>query len=269
MAKLLQSSERLSDAQLRANLKEQTNLPQDKIEILVDVVKRAYAGFEEITTTEAIRTTKDGLKRFDKALARLEKLMTEDKEVIAALKAYNSNGAFGFLLSSGAAMHINGYLDGAVNPSEVRNLLSKTESRNDLLSLSDLDELAIAKRQHQLSGKNLESLMLMFEHTRYSIKGWLSLAGQDAGGQRVQTEREMVVFFLAGRAEEILGSSPTSTEGGPFVNLCADVLGALNMPTKGLEDVVKRSLRKLRKFLNPPDSGKKAKAKNKPRSAKS
>jgi hypothetical protein len=166
-------------------------------------------------------------------------------------------------------MHIKGYLDDAVNPSEVRNLLSKTESRNDPLSLADLDELAMAKRQHQLSDKNLESLMLMVLHTRYSVKSWLSLAGQDAGGQRVQSEREMVVFFLAGRAEEILGSLPTSTERGPFVNLCGDVLGALNMSTDGLEMVVKRSLRKLRKFLKPRDSERKAKAKNKPRSAKS
>lgn len=249
MAKL---SERLEnealDVQLRKKLQQTTKLPPEKLVILEHAIRLALEGFKELTSAKAIRETKKGLKRLDKVLDRLE-AMLRCKDIVDALNGYNSNGTFGFLLSSSAAMHIEGYHDGEVHLSKVQNIVLRKKLGDQILTLSDLDDLAVAQRQRQLSDKNHESIALMVEQTRYSINSWLSLAGQDAGGQRIQSEREMILFSLAGHAEEILGTSPTASPTGPFVNLCTHVLGSLNMSTDGLEDAVKRSLRKLRKFL--------------------
>lgn len=249
MAKLSERPENEAlDVQLRKKLKQTTKLPPEKLAILEHVIRHALEGFKELTSAKAIRETKKGLKRLDKVLNRLE-AMLKCKDIVDALNCYNSNGTFGFLLSSSAAMHIEGYQDGEVHLSEVRNIVSRKKLGSKVLTLSDLDDLAVAKRQRQLNDKNHESITLMVEQTRYSINSWLSLAGKDEGGRRIQSQREMILFWLAGHAEEILGTLPTASSTGPFVKLCTNVLGSLNMSTDGLEDAVKRTLKKLREFL--------------------
>ena len=57
--------------------------------------------------------------------------------------------------------------------------------------------------------------------------------------------RRIVVVALAYGFEEIFGRRPTSTEGGPFVDVCDALLRLFNLPTVGLTRAIERLLKSL------------------------
>jgi len=68
---------------------------------------------------------------------------------------------------------------------------------------------------------------------------------QNAGGRPPDIRRRHVIQQLAHASPEIIGRAPTASTNSPFVQLCAAVFQAFELPDEGIEDAIERELRDL------------------------
>lgn len=99
----------------------------------------------------------------------------------------------------------------------------------------------------------------LIDWMRRPITAWLKDAKQDKGGNIPRLDRELLLLLLARDAEAIIGKKPSDTPHGPFHNLCTWTFSACGVSVRGLEDAVRRCLKKYGKWLawyqQPPPVG--------------
>lgn len=194
------------------------------------------------------KDVKAALRKLKQAFDRLQ-LCLASRDVVSALGVIQTRGALGYLLSASATAYLLRQEEAKVPLVQIERLIEHKQRLDEPIMPSDLDELSIPQRQQKLNDMTLQTMQLIMEQLKQPILLWLQEAEKDRGGRRPKTERELIIFLLARDAMGIIGSKPSASTRKAFFNLCTWVLNACQIDTEGLEDAVKRCLKKYKTWF--------------------
>lgn len=185
---------------------------------------------------------KKALTKVDNALERLA-LTLRQNDVTVALRAIETYGLMGHLLSATAAVQLT-ESDDELSANGIEGLLRLSQLTRAPIRASTIDALALADRQRRLSHQTPEAMNFVVRQLRQPISAWLLQARQDKGGNRLNSDREMLIFLLARDASKFIERKPNTKGKQDFMSLCTHVLVACGIDDQGLEDAVARCLKK-------------------------
>lgn len=246
MARIHRITMRMPDAESWTEIKKALDPNESQEVALRETLQEAFDACEEMKRALAFSEFKTGLKKIDALLKKVERAL-ESQDVVNSLTALETYGAMAHIISPSAVRELNGYRETMVPKHKIDGLL--TDRQGNGLLPSALDELSLTNRQLELDGRTIEAMKLIIRQMRRPIDNVLSQSKPDKGGNRPQTDRELLILLLARDAAKIIGDEASHKKGSPFVNLCAWVLNACEVSTDGLEDAVGRCLRRHQAWL--------------------
>ncbi len=248
MGRSRQIQMRLPDENAWRDLKRDCKLDKGQCAALRTTLEEIDAECRLLTQVQSDSDTKKALAKLDGVLDRLTRVLT-GKDVTDALRATETHGLMGFLISASAvAQMANGKEDGlpVVN---IERLLTDRKSRQIPVKPSDLDALSLQDRQRQLNDRTSEVMGYIIEQLRQPIARALELARQDKGGNRPKLARELLIFLLARDAEKIIGQKAKANSTSKFAKLCVAVTNACGIDDTGHEEALRRCLKKFADWL--------------------
>lgn len=246
MARIHPITMRMPDADGWTDIKKALD-PNERQEVaLRETLQEAFDACEEMRRALAFSELKAGLKKIGELLKKVERAL-ESQDVVNSLTALETYGAMAHIISPSAVRELNGYREIMLPKQAIDRLLA--DRQGDGISPSVLDELSLPDRQRDLDGRTIDAMKLIIRQMRRPIDNALSQSKPDKGGNRPQTDRELLIFLLARDAAKIIGNEASLKKGIPFVSLCAWALNACEVSTVGLEDAVDRCLRRHQAWL--------------------
>lgn len=211
----------LPDEQTLAELYQNLKLSNPQATALNEVLQEAQSGCIDLVKELEIAKSevKKKLKIIDRLLSKAhERLQRND--IKRALASIEMNGAISYLVSPEAGSEICG---------------------NAALDAPDHDRL--------LNERTPEVMSFLLDRMRRPISEWLAIAAMDKGGNKSQSDRQLLIFLLARDSRQIIGEAPSATSNGQFHNLCSWVLPACGIGMEGLEDAITRCLKKYHEWI--------------------
>lgn len=109
------------------------------------------------------------------------------------------------------------------------------------------------QRREMFAESGVQWLVDILESMKRPIEQILDFEQHIPYGAPGNQPRNIAIYFLALRFEQIFGQVPTSTPSGRFVLLCELALDAIGLRTEGLEKAVARILRSRREHVLQKD----------------
>ena len=162
---------------------------------------------------------KSSLKTIDRLLSKAHQGL-QRADIRRALASIEMNGSISYLISPEAGSDIHG---------------------NTALHGHEHDRL--------LNDRTPEVMSYLLDRIRRPIAEWLAIAAMDKGGNKPQSDRQLLILLLARDSRQIIEEAASATSNGPFHNLCSWVLPACGIGMEGLEDAIARCLKKYREWL--------------------
>lgn len=209
------------DEETWGELRENLKLSNAQAAALRAVLHEAERGCIDLAKEFAITKSelKRSLKTIDRLLSKAHQGL-QRTDIRRALARIEMNGAISYLLSpkAGSDIHDNTALD-------------------------------VTEHDRILNERTPEVMSYLLDHMRRPIAEWLATAAMDKGGNKPQSDRQLLIFLLARDSRKIIGEAPSVTSKAPFHNLCSWVLPACGIGMEGLEDAITRCLKKYREWL--------------------
>lgn len=223
-------------------------LEPQRFSALQRTVAEAVEGCANLDSAISNRKTKAAIGKIDRQLDKLLETLS-DPDTGKAIGAVENHGSLGFLLSASAASLVPGYREPELLHAAIKRLLPGDDRSSTLPTPSELDQLSLTDRQRALAPLTLEALQFVLKQIRRPFNYWLLCTSNEKGGQPPKFDRNVLILLLARDAPQIIGVKASWSDGGPFHNLCSHLFPYCGIDTDGLEDSVKRCLKKYYKSL--------------------
>lgn len=212
---------RLPDEEAWAELCQNLKLSNAQAAALRAVLQEVESGCIDLAKELEIAQSKlkSSLKTIDLLLSKAHQSL-QRADIRRALAAIEMNGSISYLISPKAGSDIHG---------------------NTALDGNEHDKL--------LNDRTPEVMSYLLDRMRRPIAEWLAIAAMDKGGNKPQSDRQLLILLLARDSHKIVEEAASATSNGPFHNLCSWVLPACGIGTKGLEDAIARCLKKYSEWL--------------------
>lgn len=211
----------LPDEETWAELCRNLKLSNAQAAALRAVLQEAEHGCKDLAKEWGIAKSeiKSSLKTIDRLLSKAHESLQRN-DIKRALASIEMNGAISYLMSPEAASDIH-------------------------------DDTALDALEHDriLNERTPEVMSYLLDRMRRPIAEWLAIAAQDKGGNKPQSDRQLLLLLLARDSLQIVGAAPSAKPKGSFHNLCSWVLPACSIETDGLEDAITRCLKKYHEWL--------------------
>lgn len=198
-----------------------------ELKILLQHVEADLEAYAHLSPTrEERRELVGALKAFSKALDELETVVKDRLPELSEALPHASAGAIGDMLTV----------------TEIERALGKTMTMPGLDSAvgREVENATAYARQAQGIAAGPELLSHVLRRIHQPVEVWLEDSRANRGGRPPDHIRNYVILKLAEGAEDIIGQPATSN--GPFLKLCAEVVGHCRLETVGLRDAVERAL---------------------------
>jgi hypothetical protein len=221
-------------------LKGDLNLTDKQLRALRITVQHAFA---DVEAYEAARADAPDRAAYAKAIARLEKTLLGVREALADSADLHDHLPGEFLAAIGEKLSYSSVSTGAVTALRPRfRRRYSRRARSEPIKVGDVEGLTIEQRRALGVRHGAAALEYAMVDLAAPLSTWLSKNRENPGGAPADYVRRHFIDLLAEGAVEIIGKPASASKTGPFVRLCAAVLGACGLSQRGVEDAVERAL---------------------------
>lgn len=182
------------------------------------------------------------LRRIEKALRRVQYEVQTSGDLLDHLLPFELSEKLGCKLTFAAIGEAVGSPQEPVNFEGAAQDIIAREGR---LSMQALEATFAYKRRALGLAHGGAIFRSMIDDLYVPLGRWVELDKKKSGAKPKQF-RNLVIGRLAEASQDILGTEATGTANGRFVRLCAAVLNAMKIPSRGVEKAVETVLKQRR-----------------------
>jgi hypothetical protein len=231
------------------DLKKSLGLSKKHSKILMEVLGDIVMDIAQITKLKKAQVKRsDAIRRIQNLELRLEQtiktLRIEGKYLIEILplSALEDVGDLFTFAAASSATEKNLY------PKDYLKDRQSMEAAGTLMTLQTIDQHYAHRRRDLGLLHGADLLIHTLEKIQVPLKSWLERNTQNTGGRPKQSIRELAIQRLIHFAPAILGSKPTPSVTGPFMQMATLSLYYCGFPEDGLEKAIATELRKWNAF---------------------